>query len=205
MCALQNRVPKAARVQPESCNCVIHASGTVAKKFSRRQTGASDWDDAKAIAEQWEAAGAWDASALPARAGTSQSFADDQSTRQHKHSSIRSSPANSPRPPMANTRPSSSSFAHGASATTRAMSIRTGLSICFLLFAGPIQLATGPSRKASRRTIAHICGIFAGCSGRIYWQILRRIPTIQSRPMVSVQRLTLVIRFIPTSSNIECS
>jgi integrase len=41
------------------CNCLIHASGTAAGTFNRRQTGSSDWDHARAIAGNWETSG-WD-------------------------------------------------------------------------------------------------------------------------------------------------
>lgn len=42
------------------CGCVIFASGTLSRKFSRRATGKADWDEAKAVVATWEAAGAWD-------------------------------------------------------------------------------------------------------------------------------------------------
>lgn len=42
------------------CACVIFASGTLKGKFRRRQTGKSDWEEARAIASQWEQAGSWD-------------------------------------------------------------------------------------------------------------------------------------------------
>jgi hypothetical protein len=48
------------------CSCVIHASGTLAGKFNRRRTGHFKWDEARVIAAQWEAAGAWDATIPPA-------------------------------------------------------------------------------------------------------------------------------------------
>ncbi len=41
------------------CACQIHASGTVRGKFCRRQTGRTDWEEARAVAAVWEAAG-WD-------------------------------------------------------------------------------------------------------------------------------------------------
>jgi hypothetical protein len=43
------------------CGCVIHAAGTLGEKFSRRQTGKYDWDEAKAVAAAWEAAESWTA------------------------------------------------------------------------------------------------------------------------------------------------
>lgn len=41
------------------CDCVIHISGTLSGKFSRRSSGRSTWDDAKAYASRLEAAGSW--------------------------------------------------------------------------------------------------------------------------------------------------
>jgi hypothetical protein len=42
------------------CACLIHASGTLGGKFNRKQTGRSAWDEARAVAAVWEAAGQWD-------------------------------------------------------------------------------------------------------------------------------------------------
>src|SRR5579863_1896458 len=42
------------------CACIIHASGTLGGKFKRKQTGKSNWDEAKAIVAAWEAVNAWD-------------------------------------------------------------------------------------------------------------------------------------------------
>jgi integrase len=44
----------------KKCACLIHVSGTLARKFSRRQTGKSDWDEAKTVVAAWEAAQSWD-------------------------------------------------------------------------------------------------------------------------------------------------
>src|SRR5579863_5466505 len=44
----------------KKCACLIHASGTLGGKFSRKQTGKSDWDEAKAVVAVWEAAQSWD-------------------------------------------------------------------------------------------------------------------------------------------------
>lgn len=41
------------------CACRIHAAGTLGGKFNRKQTGKSDWDEAKAVATAWEAARCW--------------------------------------------------------------------------------------------------------------------------------------------------
>jgi len=42
------------------CACIIHVAGTLAEKFSRKQTGKSDWPEAKAVASSLEQAGSWD-------------------------------------------------------------------------------------------------------------------------------------------------
>jgi len=34
----------------KKCACLIHASGTLNGHFSRKQTGKTDWDEAKAVA-----------------------------------------------------------------------------------------------------------------------------------------------------------
>ena len=48
------------------CACPIFASGTLSGR-SRQSTGRWEWNDAKAIAQAWERAGAWDgAPSLPA-------------------------------------------------------------------------------------------------------------------------------------------
>ena len=47
------------------CACVIHVSGTIAGKFNRKQTGATQWEQAKAIADEWVKAGSWDGETLP--------------------------------------------------------------------------------------------------------------------------------------------
>jgi len=44
----------------KKCACLIHVSGTLGGKFSRKQTGKSDWDEAKAVVAIWEAARSWD-------------------------------------------------------------------------------------------------------------------------------------------------
>ena len=44
----------------KKCRCLVHVSGTLAGKFSRKQSGKTDWDEAKALAAQWEKAGSWD-------------------------------------------------------------------------------------------------------------------------------------------------
>jgi site-specific recombinase XerD len=47
----------------KKCACLIHVSGTLGGKFSRKQTGKSDWDEAKAAVAVWEAAKSWDSAA----------------------------------------------------------------------------------------------------------------------------------------------
>lgn len=50
----------------KKCACLIHVSGTLGGKFSRKQTGKSDWDEAKAFVAPWEASNSWDGKvALP--------------------------------------------------------------------------------------------------------------------------------------------
>lgn len=44
----------------KKCACLIHVSGTLGRKFSRKQTGKSDWDEAKAVTAVWETAQSWD-------------------------------------------------------------------------------------------------------------------------------------------------
>src|SRR5258708_35872846 len=40
----------------KKCACLIHVSGTLSGKFNRKQTGKSDWDEAKALVASWEKA-----------------------------------------------------------------------------------------------------------------------------------------------------
>ena len=47
------------------CNCVIHISGTLGGKFSRRSTGKTTWDEARAYVSALEAAGSWDGKVPP--------------------------------------------------------------------------------------------------------------------------------------------
>jgi integrase len=42
------------------CNCLIHSSGTLAGKFSRRSTGKTTWDEAHAHVSALESARSWD-------------------------------------------------------------------------------------------------------------------------------------------------
>lgn len=50
----------------KKCGCLIHVSGTLAGKFNRKQTGKADWDEAKAVASEWEKAVSWDNEQKPA-------------------------------------------------------------------------------------------------------------------------------------------
>ncbi len=47
------------------CACVIHVAGTLGKKFNRRQTGETDWERARAIADACQKAGSWDGEITP--------------------------------------------------------------------------------------------------------------------------------------------
>src|SRR2546427_13093411 len=49
----------------KKCACLIHVSGTLGGKFNRKQTGKSDWDEAKALVASWETADSWDGKAEP--------------------------------------------------------------------------------------------------------------------------------------------
>jgi integrase len=42
------------------CDCPIFASGVLARRFKRRQTGRFTWDEAKAVVADWERADSWD-------------------------------------------------------------------------------------------------------------------------------------------------
>lgn len=44
----------------KKCACLIHVSGTLGRKFSRKQTGKSEWDEAKAVVAVWQAAQSWE-------------------------------------------------------------------------------------------------------------------------------------------------
>ncbi len=49
----------------KKCSCLIHASGTLNGKFTRKQTGKYTWEEAKAVAAKWERADSWDGRAEP--------------------------------------------------------------------------------------------------------------------------------------------
>jgi hypothetical protein len=42
------------------CLCPIYASGTIDRRFKRRNTERADWADAKAVVRAWEEAASWD-------------------------------------------------------------------------------------------------------------------------------------------------
>jgi hypothetical protein len=42
------------------CTCRIFASGTLARRFKRRDTGRPTWEQARAVVAHWERAGSWD-------------------------------------------------------------------------------------------------------------------------------------------------
>src|ERR1700683_1024540 len=60
----------------KKCACLIHGSGTLDGKFSRKQTGKPDWDEAKAVVSVWAPARYWEGAvkiedpAAPAPAAT---------------------------------------------------------------------------------------------------------------------------------------
>jgi hypothetical protein len=41
------------------CDCHIFASGTIAGKFKRKYTGKTAWDDARAVAAEWQKSASW--------------------------------------------------------------------------------------------------------------------------------------------------
>ena len=41
------------------CACQIHASGTLGRKFKRMNTGYTNWEDARAVAGEWERTRSW--------------------------------------------------------------------------------------------------------------------------------------------------
>jgi hypothetical protein len=44
----------------DACACIIHVAGTLGKEFNRRQTGETDWERARAVADACQKAGSWD-------------------------------------------------------------------------------------------------------------------------------------------------
>jgi integrase len=66
----------------KKCACLIHISGTLAGKFNRKQTGRSDWDEAKAIAAAFEQSGSWDGAIAPPQPAVPET-SPDRITVQH--------------------------------------------------------------------------------------------------------------------------
>jgi integrase/recombinase XerD len=50
----------------KKCSCPIYASGTLGGRFKRKNTERPNWQEAKAVARQWELAGQWDENVAPA-------------------------------------------------------------------------------------------------------------------------------------------
>ena len=44
----------------KKCDCPIFASGTLGRKFKRKTTSQSTWEQARAVTSEWEKAGSWD-------------------------------------------------------------------------------------------------------------------------------------------------
>jgi len=47
------------------CACLIHVSGTLGGKFNRKQTGKSEWDEAKTLLAAWQKAQSWEGETAP--------------------------------------------------------------------------------------------------------------------------------------------
>lgn len=47
------------------CACIIHVAGTLGKKFNRRQTGETDWERARAVADACQKTDSWDGEITP--------------------------------------------------------------------------------------------------------------------------------------------
>jgi hypothetical protein len=47
----------------KKCFCFIFASGTLGRKFGRKYTGKTNWEEAKVVAAAWELADSWDSKA----------------------------------------------------------------------------------------------------------------------------------------------
>lgn len=48
----------------KKCACLIHAAGSLRGRFRSKNTGRSDWEEAKIVAAAWEKAGSWDGEIL---------------------------------------------------------------------------------------------------------------------------------------------
>ena len=60
--------PEELRRSWKRCHCPIYADGTLGGRFKRRNTKKASWPEAKIVAAEWEARGAWDAPETPAPA-----------------------------------------------------------------------------------------------------------------------------------------
>src|SRR5690606_38370208 len=52
--------PEERRRRAKKCACPIYADGTLAGRFKRKNTGEIEWEHARRVAAEWEAAGAWE-------------------------------------------------------------------------------------------------------------------------------------------------
>src|SRR5581483_339757 len=50
----------------EKCICPIYVSGTLGGQFKRKNTEQRGWQEAKAVAREWEAGGQWNDNVAPA-------------------------------------------------------------------------------------------------------------------------------------------
>jgi site-specific recombinase XerD len=48
------------RRKVKKCACLIHASGTLQRKFDRKCTNEFEWQEAKTVAKDWQALGSWE-------------------------------------------------------------------------------------------------------------------------------------------------
>jgi integrase len=53
------------RRSSKKCSCPIYASGTLDRRFKRKNTERTNWEDAQAVAAVWEIAGRWDIDIAP--------------------------------------------------------------------------------------------------------------------------------------------
>jgi hypothetical protein len=63
--AIQTYESDEMRPKAPKCRCTIYAGGTLGGKFRRHSTGKWRWEEAKAVAAAWEAAGQWEGVAPP--------------------------------------------------------------------------------------------------------------------------------------------
>lgn len=63
--AINRKIPRSGEFEEgrrgwKRCACLIPVSGTLSKRFSRKNTGLSGWEKARRVTAIWEAAGSWD-------------------------------------------------------------------------------------------------------------------------------------------------